>query len=356
MAQPVLWQLAMGQNDPFSSYAEGYEANQKRQTILEQLAGQREDRQFNRETNARDFQFRKTESDRNQSNWQQQFLQTQKNAGASQSIAMAQLKLAQDQFQRGEVPAGFERDPSDPTRLRPRQGGPADPTTIRNNTLAQREPVAPQYKEIDGPNGKVLVRISPDGTITAPDIPGLSNAAPPNPYAPRGKLTDEQAKAGLYATRMAAANDIIGPLEKINQGMGGWLEGTVTNAAPIATNSMQSADRQRFIQAQRDFINAVLRRESGAVIAEPEFQNARQQYFPQPGDTPEQLQQKAANRRIAIEGIMSAAGPQYQPPQNYRQPNAPRPQQTQQQAPVFAVNPQTGQRIQFQNGQWVPVQ
>ena len=56
-------------------------------------------------------------------------------------------------------------------------------------------------------------------------------------------------------------------------------------------------------QAQRDFINAVLRRESGAVIGEQEFENARLQYFPQPGDTPKVVEQKQKNREMQFEKI-----------------------------------------------------
>jgi hypothetical protein len=61
-------------------------------------------------------------------------------------------------------------------------------------------------------------------------------------------------------------------------------------------------------QAKRDFINAILRRESGAVISEEEFANAEQQYFPQPGDGPEVIAQKRANRENAIRGIEVSAG------------------------------------------------
>jgi len=56
-------------------------------------------------------------------------------------------------------------------------------------------------------------------------------------------------------------------------------------------------------QAQRDFINAALRRESGAAIAESEFENARLQYFPQPGDTPEVVKQKQKNREMQFKKI-----------------------------------------------------
>tara|TARA_R100001530_G_scaffold34938_1_gene27299 strand:+ start:2308 stop:2460 length:153 start_codon:yes stop_codon:yes gene_type:complete len=35
-------------------------------------------------------------------------------------------------------------------------------------------------------------------------------------------------------------------------------------------------------QTERDFVNAVLRRESGAAISGSEFRTARKQYLPQP--------------------------------------------------------------------------
>jgi len=37
-----------------------------------------------------------------------------------------------------------------------------------------------------------------------------------------------------------------------------------------------------FEQAKKNFVNAVLRLESGAVISPSEFTNADKQYFPQP--------------------------------------------------------------------------
>ena len=56
-------------------------------------------------------------------------------------------------------------------------------------------------------------------------------------------------------------------------------------------------------QAQRDFINAALRRESGAAIAPSEFENARLQYFPQPGDTAKVVNQKQKNREMQFAKI-----------------------------------------------------
>jgi hypothetical protein len=66
----------------------------------------------------------------------------------------------------------------------------------------------------------------------------------------------------------------------------------VGDALGTLTNWTQSEPQQKVEQAQRNFINAVLRRESGAVIGSEEFDNARKQYFPQPGDEQGTIAQK----------------------------------------------------------------
>lgn len=46
---------------------------------------------------------------------------------------------------------------------------------------------------------------------------------------------------------------------------------------------------------------------TGAAISASEFNNAKTQYFPQPGDS-EQARQKKANREMAIKGFRSRRG------------------------------------------------
>lgn len=78
-------------------------------------------------------------------------------------------------------------------------------------------------------------------------------------------------------------------------------------------NYGQSPEYQQARQARDDFINAQLRRESGAAIAPTEYINADKQYFPQPGDGPQVIAQKERNRQLAIEGMTRNAGPAYTP-------------------------------------------
>jgi hypothetical protein len=182
----------------------------------------------------------------------------------------------------------------------------------------------------DAQGNERLVRIAPDGSATPVDVPGMTPTQPTNPYAVGGKMNESQGKAATYADRMAKSHRILTNLEDVNKGTSGWWAGSIANTSvpfmgkigdTSTFNSMASADRQNFMQAKRDFINAVLRRESGAVISEAEFENADKQYFPQPGDSAAVIQQKRQNRITAMQGIMREAGPGYNAPEIVREPS-----------------------------------
>lgn len=121
--------------------------------------------------------------------------------------------------------------------------------------------------------------------------------------------TEGQSNAALYADRMAEADPIIANTAKAVQNPKNVALGSI----PLVGNYLVPDDYQSGQQAQRDFVNAVLRRESGAVISPSEFANAAKQYFPQAGDSPQVIAQKAKNRQTAMQGIQRAAGASYQP-------------------------------------------
>lgn len=123
---------------------------------------------------------------------------------------------------------------------------------------------------------------------------------------PNPKITDEQAKAAGYYQRMQNSNQLIGA-PNVTAAVMDWKQ-QAKSAVPFVGNNLVSSDFQAGEQSQRDFINALLRRESGAVISPSEFDNARKQYFPQYGDGETVIAQKARNREIAMQGILGAAG------------------------------------------------
>jgi len=125
----------------------------------------------------------------------------------------------------------------------------------------------------------------------------------------KGKMPSTQAQGvvAAYASRMAQASEEIERLGK-ELGTGERVYNFLT------PNFFNTATGQQFDQAQRDFINAVLRRESGAVISKSEFDNAYKQYIPRAGDSAGVLKQKADNRAIQFAAFKRAAGNAYQDP------------------------------------------
>lgn len=113
--------------------------------------------------------------------------------------------------------------------------------------------------------------------------------------------TSAQLQIQGYADRTKSAN------EQISQ-LGGKFTGLASKLGGILPNVFKSSDRQQYEQAQRNFVNSVLRRESGAAISQSEFDSASKQYFPQPGDSPNTVAQKTANRNMVINNLYQQAG------------------------------------------------
>lgn len=124
--------------------------------------------------------------------------------------------------------------------------------------------------------------------------------------------TANQEITALYANRLEQSSSIINGLEDYAR-TANPLTFFGQQNAPDVLNMFKSGDFQSLDQAERNFVNAVLRRESGAAISPSEFDSARKQYFPQPGDTPQVVAQKKANRDLVVQGFISGAGGAYTP-------------------------------------------
>jgi hypothetical protein len=126
---------------------------------------------------------------------------------------------------------------------------------------------------------------------------------------PEGKAqTESQANAALYAERMAESEPVFESFAPPSYGSRAKesLPGNIGNV-------MLTPEARQWFQAERNFINAVLRKESGAVISDSEFDSARKQYIPQPGDDEKTKAQKRQARETAIRAIGAAAGANYKP-------------------------------------------
>lgn len=128
------------------------------------------------------------------------------------------------------------------------------------------------------------------------------------------KVTVDEKDAAGFADRMVNAGATLDKLDEFAANKDTAYDQAKSDFIPLVGNFFTSEDFKSLDQARRSFINAQLRRESGAVISPTEFENANRQYFPQPGDTPDIIEQKRKERQTAIQAMMRSAGPTYKAP------------------------------------------
>ena len=129
----------------------------------------------------------------------------------------------------------------------------------------------------------------------------------------------ERISAG-YASRMSNSEKIIEDLTRQNKpgetrepitGTPGIVESmvaTVPLVGKLGSNVARSPERQKYRQAQEDWVRAKLRKESGAVIADEEMDREIRVYFPQLGDSGAVIKQKKDSRKIAEDAMKVSAG------------------------------------------------
>jgi hypothetical protein len=173
-----------------------------------------------------------------------------------------------------------------------------------NNAASQQTAMSAQYQRQAWRNqdqeaaARNNVASSPGGSYAA------TSGKPPN---------EAQGKAATFGARAEEANRILGGLTYSPVALATKMSASnfpgIGGLLGAAGNAMLGKNEQMAEQSQRDFVNAVLRQESGAAISEGEFENAKKQYFPAVGDSKEVLAQKARNRDLAVQGFKNQAGP-----------------------------------------------
>jgi hypothetical protein len=138
-----------------------------------------------------------------------------------------------------------------------------------------------------------------------------------------GKLTDAQGNATAFGMRAKESNALLSQLEQGGTKNTGVLRSAVAstfgmtpfigekleqgvssamNGLPSALGGPNAA-QQATEQARRNFVTAVLRKESGAAISPGEFATESLKYFPQPGDTDSVIRQKQNARETAVKAL-----------------------------------------------------
>ena len=197
--------------------------------------------------------------------------------------------------------------------------------------------------------GQVIER--EDGTFLVDTRTGASKpvVGPQGQPLVGGKpLTETQSNATAFGMRAVEANKILKDIEKSGTTTTGGIRTVVSGtlgAIPLvgenleaksnaALNFTASADQQKTDQARRNFVTAILRKESGAAISPSEFANEEKKYFPQIGDSKETIKQKQDARELAIKALEVQAGPTGARSIKAQQGNT--------NTPKLRYNPQTG--------------
>jgi hypothetical protein len=138
------------------------------------------------------------------------------------------------------------------------------------------------------------VTYNPDGSISI------------NP----GKLTEQQSNIMTYVNKGYSSaptldqfdQSLTNPTPSLIKTFGG-------DVGRFASNYFKSPDYRRAEQAGREFVAALLRRESGAAVTESEFSNYKETYLPIPGDDALVIDQKARSRANALLGLELGLSP-----------------------------------------------
>lgn len=159
---------------------------------------------------------------------------------------------------------------------------------------AGRQPLSRiDYAQAKKGNGVVMT--TPDGTTL--QVGG--SGAP--------KFTEGQSKDNVYSTRARGALQNLEPVANALTSRGERAAGYV----PLGIGrGMQSEDFQVAEQAGTEFLQAILRKDTGAAITQQEEDSYGRVYLPQPGDSEAVLEAKRQSRIRAVNALesgMSAA-------------------------------------------------
>ncbi|MDR5813052.1 hypothetical protein QCE62_05540 [Caballeronia sp. LZ033] len=156
--------------------------------------------------------------------------------------------------------------------------------------------------------GNVVSRISA-GTSTAPagyrwGTDGGLTAIPGGPADQSSKpLTEQQTKDRMFGDRMVDASTTLNQYTPSNAELDPlyWKN--------LGGNGTKTPEMQKYQQAKDQWIASALRQESGAAIGESEYKRFESVYFPQVGDTPEAIAQKAEARARITQNMVQAGNP-----------------------------------------------
>lgn len=155
-------------------------------------------------------------------------------------------------------------------------------------TSGQINETTGQFFAINPPTG-FTVETTPEGGTRIVQGPGAGTS-----------FREQETKDIVYATRAEGA---LADLEPVADELAN-LAPRLFEYVPLGQGrQFQSPEYQRANVAAMEFLAAILRKDTGAAITQQEIEIYGQTYLPQPGDSPQVLEQKARARRRAIDAL-----------------------------------------------------
>ncbi|HEY0630161.1 MAG TPA: hypothetical protein VGD23_12620, partial [Sphingomicrobium sp.] len=141
------------------------------------------------------------------------------------------------------------------------------------------------------PSGGISVT-SPDGTVMT--VGGAGQ-----------KVTEGQSKDIYYYTNGSNSNAVLSTLDTQ---LTDWTQANADKIPLGLGNYVREPSFRQAHQAGRQFLSAILRKESGGAITSEEWESYGPMFLPVPGDDPATIEQKRNARSVALDAIKSGLG------------------------------------------------
>ncbi|MDX6807164.1 hypothetical protein [Terrihabitans rhizophilus] len=173
---------------------------------------------------------------------------------------------------------------------------PEQPAVVREFQFAKENGYQGTFVEYQqGLKGGMSLRTNPDGSVEF--VQGAGGGRP---------LTEAQSKDTVYLTRAAGALPI---LDQYGEKLANFTE-NAGGQVPVVGNYLKTPEYQQAEQAGTEFLQAILRKDTGAAITPQETAEYGKVYLPRPGDSQAVLVQKRASRQRAAQAIKLGLPPQ----------------------------------------------
>ncbi|QDP48398.1 MAG: hypothetical protein Tp118SUR00d2C21406231_14 [Prokaryotic dsDNA virus sp.] len=181
--------------------------------------------------------------------------------------------------------------------------GPEEPTAVRSLRIRAQEaglqPGTPEFQEFMRTGGKTeasRVIMGPDNKPIFAEGDAAKNI----------KFTEGQSKDNVFVTRAKGALEVLEPVAGALVSRGNRIAEVVPGGIG---REFQDADFQVAKQAGDEFLQAILRKDTGAAITPAEQELYGITYLPQPGDQDEVLEAKRNARARAVDAIEAGMSP-----------------------------------------------